>query len=201
MHARGYHDVGVAELCREAGVRPGSFYYYFTSKEALAAAMLERAWTRTDQRIFAPAFDDPGLDVVDAIARYAELLEANLRALEDRTGVVVGCRFGNFATETAQHLPLVRDATRAAFENLTHRFERLIERGQRSGQVEPDLDPAATAISLVGLMEGFMVIAKATADPSVIRRLADEAPRLLPSRARSGRSRLTSAKSMGSRRA
>lgn len=181
MYSRGYHDVGVAELCREAGVRPGSFYYYFESKEALAAAMLDRAWIRTDERVFAAAFDDESLGVFEAIDRYTELLEANLRSLRDSTGVLVGCRFGNFATESAQHLPLVRSATQTALEAMTDRFARLVERAQREGQVGGDADPDSTAISLLAQMEGLMVIAKATGDPSVIRRLTPAAHRLLTS--------------------
>jgi len=187
MYVRGYHDVGVAELCREAGVRTGSFYYYFPSKEALAAAMLERAWARTDERIFAPAFDDPDLGVFEAVDRYTELLEAHLRAVQDRTGVLVGCRFGNFATETAPHLPLVQRATRTALAAMVHRFADLIDRGRRG--VEPgddvtELDDAGfLATALVAQMEGLMVIAKADGDPAVIRRLGPVARLLLSSRA------------------
>ena len=181
MAARGYHDVGVAELCREADVRPGSFYYYYDSKEALAAAMLHRSWKRTDENIFAPSFDDQTLDSLQAIGRYAGLLEANLRLLLERSGALVGCRFGNFATETAQHLPLVQRSTQAAFEAMTERFTRLIERGQRRGDVDTDLDPASVAILLLAQMEGLMVIAKATGDPSTISRLVTAARLLLSS--------------------
>lgn len=183
MYLRGYHDVGVAELCSEADVRPGSFYYYFPSKEALAAAMLERAWARTDERIFAPAFDDPDLDVFEAIDRYSELLETHLRALQDRSGVLVGCRFGNFATEAAPHLPLVQQATNAGLTAMIARFAQLIERARSAGgaaAVDDDVEALATA--LVAQMEGLMVIAKATGDPAVIRRLTTVARRLIPER-------------------
>ena len=40
MWARGYEAVGVAELCAEAGAPRGSFYHWWPSKQALAAAML-----------------------------------------------------------------------------------------------------------------------------------------------------------------
>jgi TetR/AcrR family transcriptional repressor of nem operon len=198
MYVRGYHDVGVAELCREADVRTGSFYYYFPSKEALAAAMLERAWARTDERIFAPAFDDPELGVLEAIGRYSELLEAHLRATQDRTGVLVGCRFGNFATETAPHLPLVQRATHSALTAMIGRFVDLIERsrgvspavdvpgderGDEPGEDARD-DVESLATSLVAQMEGLMVIAKACGDPAVIRRLVPAARRLLSPGAR-----------------
>lgn len=182
MHARGYHDVGVAELCRAAKVRTGSFYYYFESKEALAAAMLERAWSRAEQRFFVPAFGDETLDLFEAIERYSSLLEANLAAIVEHSGVVAGCRFGNFAIEIAQQLPLVHAATAAALDAMARWFSEAIERGQARGELDASASSETLARSLLAQMEGLMVIAKATGDPTVLRDLAPAARRLLAPR-------------------
>lgn len=182
MHARGYHDVGVAELCRDAEVRPGSFYYYFESKEALAAAMLDRAWLRAEQRFFAPAFGDESLDLFEAIERYSSLLEENLGAILARAGVVAGCRFGNFATEIGRQLPLVHSATVAALDGMTRWFSEAIERAQRRGELDGAASSETLARSLLAQMEGLMVMAKATGDPSVLRELTPAARRLLTAR-------------------
>lgn len=179
MHARGYHDVGVAELCREADVRPGSFYYHFDSKESLAVAMLERAWERTRTTIFADAFTDEAPDPVAAVARYAAALEQHLIRVRDTAGIVVGCRFGNFATETAPHQDRVGQVTRAVLDAIAEQFTTAIERGQRNGHVDPGLDPALTGRLLLAQMEGLMVLAKANRDPSMIRLLEPAARRLL----------------------
>ena len=180
MYARGYQGVGVAELCREADVRPGSFYYYFESKEALAAAMIQRAWQRTSDTIFADAFSTGTTDPIAAMDRYAELLEQHLERLETVTGVVVGCRFGNFATETAPHHPLVGEATRQVFDDMATQFRCLVERGQQHGYIDADADADGLGRLLLAQMEGLMVLAKAHGDPSTIRLLGDAARRLLP---------------------
>jgi hypothetical protein len=62
---------------------------------------------------------------------------------------------------------------------MTARFAQLIGRGQRHGQVDPNLDPEFLATSLLAQMEGLMVIAKATNDPTAIRRLPTAARSLL----------------------
>jgi len=39
---QGYEATGVAQIQAEAGVLPGSFYFFFKSKEALLLAVLDR---------------------------------------------------------------------------------------------------------------------------------------------------------------
>lgn len=40
--ARGFSGVGLSEIVAASGVRKGSFYYYFESKEACGRALLEQ---------------------------------------------------------------------------------------------------------------------------------------------------------------
>src|SRR5258708_38765822 len=44
IELRGYSALGVAEICKAAGVPKGSFYYFFESKEALALAVIDEHW-------------------------------------------------------------------------------------------------------------------------------------------------------------
>ena len=44
FESRGYSALGVAEICRAAGVPKGSFYYFYESKEALALAVVDEHW-------------------------------------------------------------------------------------------------------------------------------------------------------------
>ena len=41
FYARSYEDVGVQEICQEAGVKKGSFYHFFPSKRDLTLAILD----------------------------------------------------------------------------------------------------------------------------------------------------------------
>ncbi|NUS86664.1 MAG: helix-turn-helix transcriptional regulator, partial [Streptomyces sp.] len=44
IETHGYSALGVAEICRTAGVPKGSFYYFFDSKESLALAVIDEHW-------------------------------------------------------------------------------------------------------------------------------------------------------------
>ncbi len=51
---RGYTDTSVDDLCRAAGVTKGTFFHYFSSKEALALAAIQH-WNDMTGALFAGA--------------------------------------------------------------------------------------------------------------------------------------------------
>ncbi len=171
MYAKGYEAVGVAELCREAGVQKGSFYHFFASKQDLAIEMLDRSWARTRKAIFAAAFDDESRTAVESITRYGDLLAEHLAIGHADGGVVAGCRVGNFAVELSAHDDAVRAKVEAIFADMTEILETTIRRGIEAGDVRADVDPAEAAADVLALMEGLMVMAKARQDPTPVSRL------------------------------
>ena len=50
---RGFDGAGVAEIMKAAGLTHGAFYAHFSSKEALEAEAVERAFAQSDNRIYA----------------------------------------------------------------------------------------------------------------------------------------------------
>ena len=72
---RGFHNVAVREIADEAGVTHPLIYYYWSSKDELLAAVIER----TQSRIRRAARSDDALDLLTAIAR--DYLQSNRRYL------------------------------------------------------------------------------------------------------------------------
>ena len=72
FHARSYHDVGVQQICLQAGVQKGSFYYFFASKQGLALEVLDGMWLEEERQVLAVAYA-AGLAPLARIARHAEL--------------------------------------------------------------------------------------------------------------------------------
>lgn len=171
MYAKGYEAVGVAELCREAGVQKGSFYHFFASKQDLAIEMLDRSWRRTRKAIFAAAFDDESRTAVESIARYGELLAEHVAVGQSEVGVVAGCRYGNFAVELSAHDDAIRAKIETIFAEMGEILETTIRRGIDAGDVSPTVDPTQAATDVLAVMEGLMVMAKAQQDPAPVRRL------------------------------
>ncbi|MGE0726577.1 MAG: TetR/AcrR family transcriptional regulator [Acidimicrobiia bacterium] len=177
LRYRGYEAVGVADVCREADVRKGSFYHFFDSKAALAVELLEQSWQRKRSEVFAPAFEQPS--TIETFHRLGEQLAAGLTHELETEGAISGCRFGNFALELANTDEAIRGCVSHVFDSMAATFAAAIEAGQTSGELAADLDPTAVAFTLVAHMEGLLLLAKAKRDPALVSTFGDTAERLL----------------------
>ncbi len=171
MYARGYDAVGVAELCERADARRGSFYHHWTSKQALALAMLDREWERTKREVFAPTLGGDG-PVRDRLDAYGRLLAERHRR---RGGPVYGCRFGNLALELSAREPAVRARVEAIFDDMRRLFAGVLAEAAARGELAAGVDPDDAADTVLALMEGLQLLAKVRNDPEVIAGLG---PRL-----------------------
>ena len=178
MWLRGYEAVGVAELCEVAGAPRGSFYHWWPSKQALAVAMLEQRWQTLRARLFEPVFGG-GDDLGSQLDRYGDRLVSYLQRAHRDSGTVPGCPFGNFAAELAPRDPGVRAAVDAVFADMQSMFADAIRGGLARGDVTAGVDADDGAEALCAHMEGLMILAKAGNDPTVLRRFARDARRLL----------------------
>ena len=100
IELRGYSALGVAEICKTAGVPKGSFYYFFESKEALALAVLDRHWDdqrRAWQRVLTAdaengAADHGPFDRIVVTVQAADIPPAWIGQLKDGGRLVVPLR-------------------------------------------------------------------------------------------------------------
>jgi len=93
VHARGFTASGVKDITDAAGVPKGSFYAYFSSKEAFAAAILEHHWADIETRLV-PILDEDG-SAQKRITRFFHAL-----ADEHEAGdFLLGCLVGNLSLE------------------------------------------------------------------------------------------------------
>ncbi|MBF0097090.1 MAG: TetR family transcriptional regulator [Magnetococcales bacterium] len=163
MHAGGYAQAGVQEICLRAGVRKGSFYHFFASKSALALAVIARFRLFSDQFFDrALASDLPPLQRLERLFQMAAALQEETQR---ENGFVKGCPFGNLASEMSGHDEALRLALAATFTSLQHRLSELLQEAAL-----PHAEEKAEA--LVSLFEGAILLAKTHNDPHLIRRMA-----------------------------
>ena len=179
MYQHGYEAVGVADLCRVANARKGSFYHFFDSKQALALEMLDRAWQRTRSELFAPTFGNEELGVLAAIDLYVKRLVRHLERFRLATDTVAGCRFGNFAAELAALDDAIRQRIADIFVDMQAIVASSVDRSIARGELAPSLDAAGFASDFIALMEGRMMLAKASRNPKDLSSLGATARRLL----------------------
>jgi TetR/AcrR family transcriptional repressor of nem operon len=158
FYQHGYQAVGVQEICEAAGVKKGSFYHFFRSKQELALAMLDEMWERLRKLEFEPAFR-PDLAPLERIERYLELTPEVFAAFRTPDGQLCGCPFGNMALEMSTHDEPIRCKVDAIFRAWATYLAEALDEAVARGDLPP-LDSRAAAESVVAYLSGVAVLAK-----------------------------------------
>ncbi|WP_159887908.1 TetR/AcrR family transcriptional regulator [Paenibacillus puerhi] len=175
---RGYHGVGVQELCQTAGIKPGSFYYLYPSKQQLVIAVLDKAWEDTQAYILDPiqASDASPLEKI----RDFYLRTYHLHALRSQEGKpVLGCTFAVLGGELATQDPVISQKVKEIFSSLTGYFNEWLTSAYEQGSIaleKEQLPDAAKA--LLCYTEGTSLMARVHNQADLFERLAEGALRL-----------------------
>lgn len=169
FYTRSFADVGVAEICAEAGVKKGSFYHFFSSKQELALAMLDD-YRAERGGAFLRLAQDTTLPPLERLRQFSLRIADHQEAFHRDHGIVPGCPFGNMAAE----LSTCDEPIRARITDVFTIFESVIESLLREAADRGDLtdiDPSATARAMLAYLEGVVLTAKTRNDPRIIRDL------------------------------
>ncbi|MEV4362873.1 TetR/AcrR family transcriptional regulator [Nonomuraea sp. NPDC049625] len=157
IETHGYSALGVAEICRAAGVPKGSFYYFFDSKESLALAVIDEHWA-AQQRAWAAALNGDARPL-PRLRRLFEETEAGLRAAQQSCGTVSGCLFGNLTLEMSNQTEAIRTRLQEIFDAQVEMVASVIAEALERQEVEV-ADPREAARAVVAQLEGQVLFAK-----------------------------------------
>ncbi|MET8422132.1 TetR/AcrR family transcriptional regulator [Streptomyces sp. NPDC005134] len=157
IELRGYSALGVAEICKTAGVPKGSFYYFFESKEALALAVINEQWAE-QQRDWSRILKSEA-PPLQRLRQLFEETEADQRAGQQSCGTVSGCMFGNLTLEMSNQTEAVREHLQAIFEAQVEMVDSVITEALERGEVVVT-DTREAARSVVAQLEGQVLFAK-----------------------------------------
>ncbi|OBB91761.1 TetR/AcrR family transcriptional regulator [Mycobacterium sp. 852002-30065_SCH5024008] len=157
VHARGFSASGVKDITDAAGVPKGSFYAYFSSKEAFAAAILAHYWAEIEARL---------LPILAADGPAQERITRFFHALADEHEAgdfLLGCLVGNLSLELGGS----SDPVRAELLRILERWDTALTDCVRSGQhgagaIRRDLDAGQLAAQLIEAWEGAALRGKVT---------------------------------------
>lgn len=164
-----YGAVTIDDICKRAGVKKGSFYYFFQSKAELAVAALERMWLTESK----PELDRTFSPSVSPLARITAHLEAIYRHQSDlkkNSGKVLGCPVCSMGSEISTQEIDVCAKVREIVLRKRRYFESAIRDAIAEGAIDT-CDPAQKAMALTALIEGFESQARILNDPEIMRNL------------------------------
>jgi TetR/AcrR family transcriptional regulator, transcriptional repressor for nem operon len=157
VHRRGFAASGIKDITDSAGVPKGSFYAYFASKEAFAAALLEHYWADIEHRI---------LPLLDAAGPAQERVTRFFHALADEHEAgdfLLGCLIGNLSLELGGSSDAVRDELASILDRWEAALTTCVRAGQHDGDgIRADLAAGDLAAMLIEAWEGAALRGKVT---------------------------------------
>ncbi len=119
FRSKGYNHTSMVDIAEACGLKKGSLYHYYKSKEELMKAVIEHMHEYFTREAFVHAYDEQ-LGAKQKFQLMADISETQYFASE------YGCIFGNLALETAGVIPELFEKVKAFFEDwiaaLSHVF-------------------------------------------------------------------------------
>ena len=156
VHARGFAATGVKDITDAAGVPKGSFYAYFPSKEAFAAAVLDYYWSDIEARVV-PILESDG-PARERITRFFKAL-----ADEHEAGnFALGCLVGNLSLELGGQSEPIRVELARILRRWDDAVAACVSAGQGGSGFRVDRSAEELASTLIEAWEGAALRGKVT---------------------------------------
>lgn len=138
---KGFHASRVGDIAEEAGIAYGLVYHYFESKEDLLETIFRTTWTEMLARVH--EVEQAKVPAAEAVRQVTALILRTWRRDPDLVRVLVREVTRN------QHVQREVEEITSAMEAL----ERIVRKGQESGEFRSDLDARLAAAIFYGALE------------------------------------------------
>jgi TetR/AcrR family transcriptional repressor of nem operon len=173
---RSYGAIGVDAICDRAGVRKGSFYHFFKSKDELVAAALEHNWQARQPEL--EAIFSADIPPLARFTRYFAHVCERQTMLRAKYGRVVGCFYASIGTECMQDWPLIAAKTKEILADYVRLLESSLRDAAVSGAI-PRGNARGRAKLLFAFIEGVLGQARIHDDLDMIKQLRRTGPAVL----------------------
>lgn len=147
----GFHQTSMQDIQREAGLSAGAIYLYFKGKnELISGIAIDILDTIAGVIPVGPVLDDAPVDLPTLLRVFLETAERLQR--ERQIFPLVLQVWAEGARNPAVLVPL-----QASIGIVRQRLQALLENCQARGLVRADADPAALAMAIIGLGQGYIV--------------------------------------------
>jgi TetR/AcrR family transcriptional repressor of nem operon len=167
VQERGFNGFSYADVARELGVTKAALHYHFSSKAELGDALIERY----AERFFAAlaAVDDDGSGALQKLRSYAKLYADVFR--DDRM-----CLCGMLAADYATLPDPMRERVVTFFDDNEVWLSRVLDEGRKAGTIRFQGPARRVARTLIGGLEGAMLVSRPYRD---VQRFRDAAELLI----------------------
>jgi TetR/AcrR family transcriptional repressor of nem operon len=166
MWTGSYGSTTIDQICDKAGVKKGSFYYFFDSKAELAETALDEDWQRHRSEldsIFSATV--PPLERLQKYCDFGYKIQAEMKA---KHGFVLGCPLFCVGSEVSTQEDGLQKKIQGILEYKRKYLESVIREAHAAGLIHAP-DPAAKSRALLAYYQGLLTQGRIQNDLGIIR--------------------------------
>ncbi len=168
FNKKGFHGTSMSEILEATGLAKGGVYGNFKSKEELVIEAFEYSFRKVaDEQTIRIKSKNNAVDKLITIIEY-------YYDYPEKSPIEGGCPMLNYTSHSDDSLPELKKAVARAIKIMLETIQKIIEKGQKYGQIDPSMDAAFAADVFYSRIEGALMLAKATSDTPKLNRLLDE---------------------------
>ena len=152
-----YGSTTIDQICEKAGVKKGSFYYFFDSKADLAEEALELWWQR--HRTELDSLFSPSVPPSDRLRGYCDYNYRFQEEIRKKYGRVLGCPLFSVGAEISTQEARLQKKIQEILEYKRKYLETAIRDGDAAGLIEAP-DAAAKSRILFAYYQGLATQAR-----------------------------------------
>jgi TetR/AcrR family transcriptional regulator, transcriptional repressor for nem operon len=161
-----YGSTTIDDICERAGVKKGSFYYFFESKADLAVAAIECDWQER-RREFDAIFSSV-IPPLERFQRLADYMYRSQKQVRDIFGRVLGCPLFALGAEVSTREKRLQKKIEEMLSYKRMYLESAIRDADAAGLIHCP-DPAQKARVLYTFYQGLLTEARIRNDLEVLR--------------------------------
>lgn len=165
-----YGSTTIDHICERAGVKKGSFYYFFNSKADVAVAALDASFQT--KRVELDAIFSPSVPPLERIRKYCEFNYAIQVEMKAKFGCALGCPLFTLGAEICTQEQAVGAKISEILEYKARYFETAIRDGHAVGVFHAP-DAAAKARVVRAYIEGLLTQARIQNDLEILREMPE----------------------------
>lgn len=165
-----YGTTTIDQICEKAGVKKGSFYYFFESKAELALEALEASWESKQaelDKIFSAV-----VPPLDRLRKYCDFNYNFQREIKQKYGRALGCPQFALGAEVSTQENLLQKKIQEVLDKKRKYLETAVRDAHAAGLVRAP-DAAAKAGMIQMYYEGLLTQVRIEDNPELMRDAID----------------------------
>jgi TetR/AcrR family transcriptional repressor of nem operon len=164
-----YGSTTIDDICEKAGVKKGSFYYFFDSKAELAAEAVEANWL--DLRAELDGIFSATVPPLERLKQYCDFTYKFQREIKVKYGRVLGCPQASLGSEICTQEDALQKKIQEIMDQKRKYLESAIRDAHAAGLIHAP-DAGAKARMIFAYYEGLLTQARIQNDVEVLHEIA-----------------------------